>query len=34
MANGHFFRGAGRLIRDYFRGRKAEKEFYATLEQQ
>lgn len=34
MANGHFFRGAGRLIRDYIRGRREEKEFYAMLEQE
>ena len=32
MVNGHFFRGAGRLIRDHFRHQKDDKAFVQTLE--
>ena len=32
MVNGHFFRGAGRLIRDHFRHQKDDKAFVKTLE--
>ena len=32
IANGHFFRGMGRFLRDYFRGRKAEKQFRDFVE--
>ena len=32
MVNGHFFKGAGRLIRDHFRHQKDDKAFVQTLE--
>ena len=32
MVNGHFWRGLGRLIRDFFRNRKASKSFKETLQ--
>jgi beta-glucosidase len=32
LVNGHFFRGMGRLIRDFFRNLKANKKFKAHLE--
>ena len=32
MVNGHFFQGAGRLIRDHFRHQKDDKAFVQTLE--
>ena len=31
-ANGHFWRGTGRLIRGYFRGRKAAKRYQQILD--
>ena len=32
LVNGHFWRGLGRLIRDYFRNRKKERDFVKLLE--
>ncbi|MGN0984523.1 MAG: glycoside hydrolase family 3 C-terminal domain-containing protein [Gemmiger sp.] len=34
MVNGHFFRGAGRLLRDHFRHRRDDNAFVQTLEVQ
>ena len=34
LSNGHFFRGLGRFIRDYFRGQKRQKAFAKELAQQ
>ena len=31
-ANGHFFKGIGRLVKGYFRGRKEAKAFREALE--
>ncbi len=32
LVNGHFWKGLGRLIRDFFRNRQANKQFLKTLE--
>ena len=32
LVNGHFFRGLGRVIRDFFRNRRDSKAFLKTLE--
>ena len=32
LSNGHFFRGLGRFIRDYFRGQKRQKNFQKELD--
>ena len=34
LVNGHFWRGLGRLIRDYFRNRKKERDFVKLLEEE
>ena len=34
LVNGHFFRGLGRLIRDFFKGQSAAKKYKAILEEQ
>ena len=34
IVNGHFWRGLGRLIRDFFRNKRLESEFVKKLEEE